>query len=124
MLMSIANAAERPLHALPRHRLIDRASEAIKDHILANRLSTGDRLPSELDLARSLGNRFLETMGTILYRFFWNVVYSGPAINHVSDEHMKDSHIRVVEKMRQRCLDDVPAIVALHLGVEWGAVPC
>ena len=44
-----------PLHALPRERLIDRAVEAIREHILANRLSGGDRLPSEAELARSLG---------------------------------------------------------------------
>ncbi len=43
------------LRTLPRERLIDRATEAIKTHILDNQLKGGDRLPSESDLARSFG---------------------------------------------------------------------
>lgn len=43
------------LRALPRERLIDRATAAIKDFILENELKGGDRLPSEQELARALG---------------------------------------------------------------------
>lgn len=53
--MSTLVSTPEPLKTLPRERLIDRATEAIKDYILANRLSSGDRLPSEAELARSLG---------------------------------------------------------------------
>jgi GntR family transcriptional repressor for pyruvate dehydrogenase complex len=53
--VSVAVSAPRSLQVLPRERLIDRAAEAIKEHILTNELKGGDRLPSELELARSLG---------------------------------------------------------------------
>jgi len=53
--MSAHGSSSEPLRILPRERLIDRATVAIKDHILANRLSGGDKLPSEFELARSLG---------------------------------------------------------------------
>ena len=53
--MSVADNGQRSLQVLPRERLIDRAAGAIKDHILTNELKGGDRLPSELELARSLG---------------------------------------------------------------------
>jgi len=53
--VSVATNGHRSLQTLPRERLIDRAAEAIKDHILTNELKGGDRLPSELELARSLG---------------------------------------------------------------------
>lgn len=43
------------LRAIPRDRLIDRASRAIRDFILSNELEPGDRMPTEADLARSLG---------------------------------------------------------------------
>ncbi len=43
------------LTALPRERLIDRATEAIKDYIIANGLQSGDRLPTEQELAQRLG---------------------------------------------------------------------
>jgi GntR family transcriptional repressor for pyruvate dehydrogenase complex len=43
------------LAALPRERLIDRATEAIKDHIVAKGLRSNDRLPSEAELAHRLG---------------------------------------------------------------------
>lgn len=45
---------QRPLRALKRVRLADRAAEAIKDYILANDLTAGDRLPSESELASAL----------------------------------------------------------------------
>ena len=221
-----------PLHALPRERLIDRAVEAIREHILANRLSGGDRLPSEAELARSLGvsrnvvrqavsslealgvvqvahgrgiyvgtladtnvfrqlatwintsdlenaeylevraifergiyevllermtdadldrfealaiamreaaddaevqrchdafheavlgatnNRLLSTMGTILNRFFWSVAYTSPHVHTVSDAEMQDSHFKIVELLRRRNRNDIPRIIALHLGVD------
>jgi GntR family transcriptional repressor for pyruvate dehydrogenase complex len=220
-----------PLRALPRERLIDRAIEAIKAHILANELKGGDRLPSESDLARSLGvsrnvvrqavssletlgivrvahgrgiyvadladtdvfrqlaawidpsdvvdseyvavraifergiyeliiqnatnddmdqiatlaaelencpseedfsrrhdeyhhaclaatgNRFLMTLGTILYRFFWSLVAVGPRVRHVPTEEMKTSHRRMAAMLRERRAEKVPEIVRLHLGV-------
>jgi len=220
------------LHALPRERLIDRAVEAIREHILANRLSGGDRLPSEAELARSLGvsrnvvrqavsslealgvvqvahgrgiyvgnladtnvfrqlatwinvseldnaeylevraifergiyeillermtdedldrfeslavamreatdptemqqrhdvfhqavlaatgNRFLATMGRILNRFFWSVAYTSPHVDVVSDAEMQDNHLQIVEVLRRRNRNDIPRIIALHLGVD------
>jgi GntR family transcriptional regulator, transcriptional repressor for pyruvate dehydrogenase complex len=42
------------LAVLPRERLIDRAIEAIKTHMIASALQAGDRLPSEAELAQSL----------------------------------------------------------------------
>lgn len=48
-------SVSQTLRTLPRDRLIDRATEAIKDYILANGLKGGDRLPSEQELARALG---------------------------------------------------------------------
>jgi len=220
-----------PLKTLPRERLIDRATEAIKDYILANRLSSGDRLPSEAELARSLGvsrnvirqaisslgalglvrvaqgrgiyvgdvadtdvfrqlarwldtsdldndqfiqarsivergvfelvmdhasdadldhlaaiaiafrdapsaeeahalhdefhralleatgNRFLTTLGTILNHFFWTVGYTGPHVHLVPLHHMQKAHIQLVELLRHRRGDEIPAMIALHLGV-------
>lgn len=53
--MSVNGNATEPLKTLRRERLIDRATEAIKDYILANHLTGGNRLPSETELARSLG---------------------------------------------------------------------
>ncbi|HLZ10740.1 MAG TPA: GntR family transcriptional regulator [Chloroflexota bacterium] len=229
--MSVATNGHRSLQTLPRERLIDRAAEAIKDHILTNELKGGDRLPSELELARSLGvsrnvirqavsslemlgvvsvargrgiyvadladtgvfrqlaawidpseivdseyiavraifergiyeliiqnasgedldqiaalgaalesssaevdfsrlhdeyhqaclaatgNRFLMTLGTILYRFFWSLVAVGPRVRRVSTEEMKTSHRRMAAMLRERQVDMVPEIVSLHLGV-------
>jgi GntR family transcriptional repressor for pyruvate dehydrogenase complex len=43
------------LAALPRERLIDRATVAIKDYIIAKGLQSNDRLPSEAELAHRLG---------------------------------------------------------------------
>jgi GntR family transcriptional repressor for pyruvate dehydrogenase complex len=231
MSVQASVSPSEPLKTLRRERLLDRATEAIKDYILANRLSGGDRLPSEAELARSLGvsrnvirqaisslealgivhvaqgrgiyvgdvadtdvfrqlaswidtsdlhnhdfiqvrsifergvyelvmerasdedmdklesiatamrdatadddvhrlhdqfhqallestgNRFLMTLGTILYRFFWSVGYTGPHVHRVSAADMQKSHIRVVEMLRRRCRDDIPRIIALHLDV-------
>lgn len=218
-----------PLRTLHRERLLDRATEAIKDYILANRLGGGDRLPSESELARSLGvsrnvvrqaissletlgivhvsqgrgiyvrdladtqvfrqlaswfnaseldndefvearsivergifelvisratdadfdqldalaravrdastdeeahrrhdefhqallattgNRFLMTLGTILYRFFWSVAYTGPHVYHVPITDLRTSHVSVVELLRRRRPEDIPTIIRLHL---------
>jgi len=54
MTLSDANVPA-PLTTLPRERLIDRVVGAIKDYIIANRLQSGDRLPSEQELAQHLG---------------------------------------------------------------------
>jgi GntR family transcriptional regulator, transcriptional repressor for pyruvate dehydrogenase complex len=218
------------LRTLPRERLIDRATEAIKTHILDNQLKGGDRLPSESDLARSFGisrnvvrqaissletlgivrvargrgiyvadvvdtdvfrqlaawidtsevddqeyvaarsifergiyelivanatdaeldhivslaatleatsmddfqgrhdefhhaclaatgNRFLMTLGTILYRFFWSLLSNGPRVRQVPVEEMRTSHSRIAELLRQRRGDQISAIVRMHLGV-------
>ena len=43
------------LSTLRRERLLDRAVDAIKQHIIANGLQAGDRLPSEPELSASLG---------------------------------------------------------------------
>jgi|SRR5579875_1271717 GntR family transcriptional repressor for pyruvate dehydrogenase complex len=229
-----AARSPRPLRALPRARLIDRAAEAIKDYVLANHLRRGDRLPSEAELARSLGvsrnvirqavssletlgilqvaqgrgiyvgdvadttvfrqlaswlntneldnqefiqaraifergifelvlarisdaeldqlaaiaaalrdasaeeeiqrlhdefhqallaatgNRFLMTLGTILNRFFWSVAYSGPHVHRVSPAYLRESHAQLVELLRRRRVEDIPAMIALHLGVPRG----
>lgn len=53
--MSVATNGHTSLQTLPRERLIDRAVDAIKEHILTNELKGGDRIPSESELARSLG---------------------------------------------------------------------
>jgi DNA-binding FadR family transcriptional regulator len=219
------------LRTLPRKRLIDRASEAIKTHIVDNGLKGGDRLPSEADLARTFGvsrnvvrqavssletlgivrvahgrgiyvadvvdtdvfrqvaawidasevddheyvqaraifergifelivknatdaeldhlvalaqtlestttpedfrrehdefhhaclaatgNRFLMTLGTILYRFFWSVLSTAPGVRTVTVEEMRASHTQVALLLRQRRADQIPAIVRLHLGL-------
>ncbi|MGH2461814.1 MAG: FadR/GntR family transcriptional regulator [Chloroflexota bacterium] len=229
--MSVDGSTVEPLKTLRRERLIDRASEAIKDYILANRLSGGDRLPSELELARSLGvsrnvirqavssletlgivrvaqgsgiyvrdvvdtdifrqlatwidtgdldnqefvqvrsifergifellmerasdaeldqladlavelrdaptdedsqrlhdgfhqalltatgNRFLLTLGTILNRFFWSVGYTGPHVHRVPSSGLRASHVQLVSMLRRRRRGDIPAMIALHLGV-------
>jgi GntR family transcriptional repressor for pyruvate dehydrogenase complex len=220
------------LRTLPRERLIDRATEAIKTHILDNQLKGGDRLPSESDLARSLGisrnvvrqavssletlgivrvaqgrgiyvadvvdtnvfrqlaawidesevddgeyvqarsifecgifeliiqnasdaeldqiaalaaaleacpspddfprlhdefhqaclaatgNGFLMTLGTILYRFFWSVVSTGPRIRQVPLDEMMTSHSKIAALLRQRRTDLIPTIVRVHLGIK------
>jgi GntR family transcriptional repressor for pyruvate dehydrogenase complex len=208
--------------------LIDRAVEAIKDYILANELQGGDRLPSEQDLARSLGvsrnvvrqavssletlgivraaqgrgvyvadladtdvfrqlaawldtsdlddgeyfqvraifergifelllanaseadldrieaaaraldeaaddaelqrlhdafhqaclaatgNRFLRTMGTILYRFFWKVAAIGPRVRRVDAAGLRSSHLEIARLLRRRHRDDVARLIDLH----------
>jgi GntR family transcriptional repressor for pyruvate dehydrogenase complex len=228
----VATNGHRSLHTLPRERLIDRAAEAIKDHILTNELKGGDRLPSELELARSLGvsrnvirqavsslemlgvvsvargrgiyvadladtdvfrqlaawidtseldndeyvevrsifdrgvfelivknaseaaldrigaiarslqaasgeedirrlhdefhqacleasgNRFLKTLGTILYRFFWSVTAVGPLVRHVTPSEMQSSHVELADLFRRRRPEDVRAMVAIHLGLD------
>src|SRR5881628_82147 len=43
------------LAPLRRERLMDRAMDAIKQHVISNGLMAGDRLPSEPELAASLG---------------------------------------------------------------------
>src|SRR5881628_3359840 len=43
------------LAPLRRERLMDRAMDAIKQHVISNGLQAGDRLPSEPELAASLG---------------------------------------------------------------------
>lgn len=217
------------LRAIPRDRLIDRASRAIKDFILANELSPGDRMPSESELARSLGvsrnvvrqavssleaigvvrvehgrgiyvadvvdtdvfskiagwlntsdleeeeffearsifeqgifelviaratdadfdrlehigtalrdatddreigrlhvefhrallemtgNQFLVTLGTILSRFFWSVGYDSPHIHRWSPHSLGSSHLPMVELLRGRRREDIPAMIRLHL---------
>lgn len=47
--------SQTELPALRRERLVDRAVDALKQHIIVNGLQAGDRLPSEPNLARSLG---------------------------------------------------------------------
>ncbi|MCL4499371.1 MAG: GntR family transcriptional regulator [Chloroflexi bacterium] len=227
--MSGTMASRRSLGALPRERLIDRATEAIKDYILANRLEGGARLPSEQELATSLGvsrniirqavsgletlgvvrvahgrgiyvadmtdssifqqlaqwidpgdledrdfievrtifergiyelviahatdtdfnqleliaqqlhdaptedevnrlhdqfhqaclaatgNRFLLTLGTILYRFFWSVGYTGPRVHRVTATDLQKSHVEIVKLLRRHQQDLIPAMIALHL---------
>jgi GntR family transcriptional repressor for pyruvate dehydrogenase complex len=229
--MVAVNGHTGSLRILPRKRLIDRASEAIKTHILGNGLKGGDRLPSEADLARTFGvsrnvvrqavssletlgivrvahgrgiyvadvvdtdvfrqvaawidasevddheyvqarsifergiyeliiknatddeldhlvalaqslaattstddfqrehdefhhaclaatgNRFLLTLGTILYRFFWSLVSTAPRVRQVSLEEMRASHGRLALLLRQRRADQIPTIVRLHLGI-------
>lgn len=228
--MSGTTASRRSLGALPRERLIDRATEAIKDYILANRLEGGARLPSEQELATSLGvsrniirqavssletlgiirvaqgrgiyvadvadtgvfrqlaqwldtgdltdedfvevraifergiyelliqrvtdedldqldtlaqqirvaeddveiqrlhdvfhqaalaatgNRFLVTFGSILNRFFWSVGYTGPHVHRVNAAGLRESHVMLVRLLRRRCREDIPRMIALHLG--------
>lgn len=225
-----APAIVQPLQTLGRERLLDRAVAAIKDYILANRLNGGDRLPSEMDLARSLavsrnvvrqaissletlgvvrtvhgrgsyvadvastsvfeqlaswinpqdlderdfletraifergvfdlvmqratdedfvrmeeiacamhaaatpeeagrrhddfhqtllqatGNPFLMTLGTILYRFFWSVGYTSPHVHIVSTAYQQETHRDLVRLLRRRRPEDLPALVATHLG--------
>jgi GntR family transcriptional repressor for pyruvate dehydrogenase complex len=227
----IAVHRQEPLRTLPRARLIDRASEAIKSHILANELKGGDRLPSESELARSLGvsrnvvrqavssletlgvvrvahgrgiyvadpidtgvfrqlaawidasevddgdyvavrsifergifeliiqnasddeldqlgaiaqgmvssgddgefhrthdefhqaclaatgNRFMVTIGTILYRFFWSMVAQGPRVRQFSVDEMKSSHLEVAALLKRRRVEDIPTIIRVHLGM-------
>ena len=229
--MSVAVNGQRSLQILPRERLIDRAAEAIKDHILTNELKGGDRLPSELELARSLGvsrnvvrqavsslemlgvvsvargrgiyvadladtdvfrqlaawidtsgldndeylavrsifdrgifelliknaseadldrivaisrsldratsdeetgrlhdefhqacldgtgNRFLKTLGTILYRFFWSVTAVGPRVDHVPPSEIRSSHVHLADLIRRRRPEEIPAMVSLHLRI-------
>jgi DNA-binding FadR family transcriptional regulator len=231
MGVSVAVNGTGALRALHRERLIDRAVDAIKEHILANSLKGGDRLPSESELARTLGvsrnvvrqavssletlgivrvaqgrgiyvaeladtdvfrqlaswvntselddreyvevhsifergvfelliknasdadfddlgrlarslqnaatpdevqrlhdefhhlcltatgNRFLVTLGTILYRFFWSITASGPHVRHVSTDYLRSSHLGLVELLRRRRLEDVSTLVNLHLGL-------
>jgi GntR family transcriptional repressor for pyruvate dehydrogenase complex len=233
-VVSVATNGQSSLQTLPRERLIDRATEAIKHHILASQLKRGDRLPSETELARSLGvsrnvvrqavsslemlgivrvaqgrgiyvadlantdvfrqlaawidtsgldneeylqvrtifeqgifellvtqaseadlghieavaralrdapsdeeihrlhdefhqaclagtgNRFLLTIGTILYRFFWSVAAIGPRVRQMSPAEMQLSHGRIAELLRQRRREDIPAMVKLHLGIPEG----
>ncbi len=228
MSVQASVSTAEPLKILRRERLLDRATEAIKDYILSNRLSGGDRLPSEAELARSLGvsrnvirqavsslealgivhvaqgrgiyvgdvadtdvfrqlaswidtgelnndefietraifdrgifelvieratdadfdqletlavalrdastqedlerlhdefhrallattgNRFLMTLGTILNRFFWSVAYTGPHVHHVSPAGLRNSHLRLVEVLRRRCRDEIPAMILMH----------
>jgi GntR family transcriptional repressor for pyruvate dehydrogenase complex len=232
--VSVVTNGNGSLQVLPRERLIDRAAEAIKHHILTSQLTGGDRLPSESELARSLGvsrnvvrqavssletlgvvrvaqgrgiyvadladtdvfrqlaawidtsaldneeylevrtifergifellvaqasdadldhieavaqalhdapsdeeihrlhdefhqaclagigNRFLLTIGTILYRFFWSVAAAGPRVRHMSPAEMQVSHLRIVKLLRQRRHTDVTAMIALHLGLAEG----
>lgn len=219
----------RPLRAIPRDRLIDRAKDAIKDFIVASRLAPGDRLPSESDLARSLdvsrnivrqavssletlgmvrvehgrgtyvadiastdvfrqvaawidteelsddefvqvraifdrgifelvmeraseheldqlealavelhdtegedelhrrhdhfhqvlleatGNRFLVTIGTILYRFFWTIAYEGPHVHRHSWPSMREGHLALVRLLRTRRRESIQAMIDVHL---------
>ncbi len=228
MSVQASVSTPEPLRTLRRERLLDRATEAIKDYILSNRLSGGDRLPSEAELARSLGvsrnvirqaisslealgivhvaqgrgiyvgdvadtdvfrqlaswidtselnndefietraivdrgifelvmerasdadfdqlealavalhdastpdevqrlhdefhrallattgNRFLMTLGTILNRFFWSVAYTGPHVHRVTTDGLRHSHLRVVQMLRRRCREEIPAIILLH----------
>src|SRR5215211_4172091 len=51
----MASHVAQALPTLRRERLMDRAIDAIKQHIIVNSLQAGDRLPSEPDLAASLG---------------------------------------------------------------------
>jgi GntR family transcriptional regulator, transcriptional repressor for pyruvate dehydrogenase complex len=52
--LEASHARPSPLPPIQHKRLTDRASEAIKDYILVNRLAAGDRLPSESRLSASL----------------------------------------------------------------------
>lgn len=231
LVVSATNNRHR-LHALPRERLIDRAVEAIKDYILANELASGDRLPSETQLAESLGvsrnvvrqaisslealglvkvvhgrgtyvarqgdadvfrqlaawinvsdldnadylevraifergifetlieratdadfdqietiatnltvattpeeaqqlhdtfhqaclaatgNRFLMTIGAILYRFFWRVAACGSHVHQVELPYLQSSHLELVRLLRRRRREDIPTLIALHLGIQ------
>ena len=230
--MSTRSDAPEPLAALPRERLADRAAEAIKDYILVNRLSNGDRLPSEAELAGALkvsrhmirqaassleavgiirvvhgsgmyvgdvantdvfrllaswintrelddgefievrsgfersvfelavqratdddldqlatiavalrgaatedeaarrhdefhqallastGNRFLMALGTILTRFFWSLAYTAPHVHRVPWDETRQRHLKLVDLLRRRRAEDVPAMIALHLATD------
>lgn len=54
-MTSLVTDQVSPLPPLRRERLIDRAVEAIKSYMIANGLQAGERLPSEAELAQSLG---------------------------------------------------------------------
>lgn len=67
-------------------------------------------------LLAAAGNPFLETVGAILYRFFWSVGYSSPHVQLVPRSYQKATHGDLVRRLRQRQFADIPALVALHLG--------
>jgi DNA-binding FadR family transcriptional regulator len=130
------------LAVLPRERLIDRAIEAIKTHMIASALQAGDRLPSEAELAlRSVSvamssarrsppsrpwgscvqrtathNPFLASFGLIVYRFFWGLASQAPRVASVPVSRMASSHRALLNGLMSRDQALIPHLVAQHLG--------
>jgi DNA-binding FadR family transcriptional regulator len=107
--------------------VIENASDADMDRIRAIAQSLQDaptheeiqRLHDEFHQAclDATGNRFLKTLGTILYRFFWSVTAAGPRVRQVSPPELQSSHVELAELLRRRRPSDVGAMVAIHLGI-------
>jgi DNA-binding FadR family transcriptional regulator len=69
-----------------------------------------------LALLEATGNRFLASLGIILYRFFWNLAANAPRVRRVHPDQMAATHRALLEGLRRRDPALIPQLVAVHLG--------
>jgi GntR family transcriptional repressor for pyruvate dehydrogenase complex len=67
-------------------------------------------------LFESTHNRFLASIGVILFRFFWILASRAPRVHNVPLTQMGASHRAVLSGLMTRDEASIPALVAIHLG--------
>ena len=106
--------------------VMERASERELDELEALAIELHDTSEGEEELRRrhdhfhqmlleATGNRFLVTIGTILYRFFWSIAYEGPHVHRHSWARMREGHLALVRLLRTRSRESIDAMIDLHL---------
>lgn len=69
-------------------------------------------------LLRLTGNSFLVTMGTILYRFFWELGYRNDRVRKPPSTRLLQAHQTLVQLLAKRDNSLLQAIVDIHLSPE------
>ena len=68
-----------------------------------------------LALLEATGNRFLSSLGIILYRFFWGLAANAPHVKVVPPEQLVVGHRIVLDGLRRRDPALIPQLIAAHL---------
>lgn len=124
--VEVRSAVERCIY----DAVIDRATDDDFDRIEALAIALRDA-PTPADATRlhgefhqallaATGNRFLMSVGSILYRLFWSLAYTAPRVHGLPIDETRKRHVKLVEMLRRRRKEEVSEIIAFHLGVPRG----
>jgi GntR family transcriptional regulator, transcriptional repressor for pyruvate dehydrogenase complex len=95
-----------------------RLEEIVQAIEIADREEVTERHHDEFHAALldATHNRFLASIGLILFRFFWILASRAPGVQRVPVSHMAQSHRALLEGLITRDESRIPALVAVHLG--------